>query len=126
MANKKRNVSMVDVQFQNRRNGGTINLAAIGEVNSVFYNVKQQSIYAYMIAREAMSPEDALQAVRIFILTKFFAVIEKLSHEENLKSDEIQKILRERVFEFAKVLDFDEKKFEQLRLTKLANTKNTA
>lgn len=126
MANRKQKAPAVDVQFQNKRDGGKINLATIGEVKSVFFNVKQQSLYVYMIAREAMPPDAALQAVRVFILTKFFAVVEKLSHEEDFTSAELLGILRERVFEFAKTLDFDEVKFEQLRLSKLANTRQAA
>lgn len=96
----------------------------IGQVRSVNYNIKQQTTAAYIAARKTMLPESALQAARIFALSRFFGVMEALCHDERLDSNEVRKIMQERILHFSKVLEFDENRFEQVRITKIAHQKN--
>lgn len=90
----------------------------VGQVKSVNYDIKQQAYAVYAEARNSMAPEHALQAVRIFILTRFFGTMEMISHNEDVPDAQIRELMQKRILDFAKILDFDEKRFEEVRITK--------
>lgn len=113
-------MAKVDVRFSgiNRNTMGSI---LVGQVKNVNYDIKQQAYAVYMEARNSMSPEHALQAVRIFILTRFFGTMEMISHSEDVSDVQIRELMQKRIFDFAKILDLDEKRFEEVRISKIHN-----
>jgi len=115
-------MAKVDVNFAGI-NKKSVASVEIGQVRSVNYNIKQQTTAAYIAARKTMLPASALQAARIFALSRFFGVMETLCHDERLDSNEVRKIMQERILHFAKVLEFDENRFEQVRKTKNSQPK---
>lgn len=82
---------------------------------AINYDPKQNSIDAYIVARQTKSPTESLQAMKIFALSNFFTFTENLSHNENLNALEMRNILRRKIFEFANVLDLTEEQCERVK-----------
>lgn len=113
-------MAKVDVNFAGIKKGSQASVP-IGQVRNVNYDIKQQTMAAYIAARKSMEPESALQAARIFALSRFFGVMETLCHDEGLESSEVRTVMQERILQFARVLEFDEARFEQVRTTKISH-----
>ncbi|MBP2898816.1 hypothetical protein J8340_22705 [Escherichia coli] len=116
-------MAKLDVKFSGIKKS-SLSTVEIGQVRSVNYNIKQQTTAAYIAARKTMKPESALQAARIFALSRFFGVMETLCHDERLDSNEVRIMMQERILHFAEVLEFDENRFEQVRKTKKSQQNN--
>jgi hypothetical protein len=116
-------MAKVDVTFAGtkRKNKNTMGSILVGQVKNVNYDIKQQAYAVYAEARNTMAPEHALQAVRIFILTRFFGTMEVMSHSEDVPDAQIRELMQKRILDFAKILDLDEKRFEEVRMTKRCN-----
>jgi len=67
-------MAKVDVKFAGtkQKSKNTMGSILVGQVKNVNYDIKQQAYAVYAEARNTMAQEHALQAVRIFILTRFF------------------------------------------------------
>lgn len=109
-------MNKVEVQFStvNKKYGQV----EIGQVRNINYDIKQQAYAAYAEARETMSPGEALQAVRVFVLSRFFGIMEVLCHNEKINDTELREIMGKRILDFAKIIDLDEKRFEQVKKSK--------
>jgi len=44
-----------------------------------------------------------------------------MSHSEDIPDAQIRKLMQKRIMDFAKILDLDEKRFEEVRMTKHCN-----
>ncbi|WP_375102220.1 hypothetical protein ACDZ28_00015 (plasmid) [Paenibacillus sp. RS8] len=91
----------------------------IGERKEWDYDIKQLSCNAYILARQTMTQEEAINAAKIFTLSSFFSLVENLSHDKRINSDEARKIMKRKIFEFASVLDSGVEKFENSKKSKV-------
>jgi len=116
-------MAKVDVKFAGtkQKSKNTMGSILVGQVKNVNYDIKQQAYAVYAEARNTMAQEHALQAVRIFILTRFFGTMEVMSHSEDIPDTEIRELMQKRIMDFAKILDLDERRFEEVRITKHCN-----
>lgn len=88
----------------------------IGERKEWDYDIKQLSSNAYILARQTMTQEEAINAAKIFTLSSFFSFAENLSHDKRISSDEARKIMKRKIFEFANVLDSGAENFENSKI----------